>query len=851
MYRLTFTSILAHKRRLFTTALAVMLGVAFLAGTLILTDTIGRTFDNLMSDVYKGTDAVVRAPSAFNGVNNSGAQRPRVAASLVDTVARINGVAQAEGQIFGYARIIAKDGTPLGNPANGAPTLGGNWSDFKQLNAFKLASGRAPQRAGEVVIDRKSSRDGNLAVGDTTTVLVQGGPQRVKIVGVAKFGSADSPGGASFVLFTLPEAQRLIAEPGKYDSISLVAASGVSQTELVRRVSSALPAGIEVVTGKQVTKESQDDIKKALSFFNTFMLVFALIAVLVGAFMIFNTFSITVAQRTRENALLRALGASRRQVLASVMIEAVVIGLVASVMGLAVGALVARSLQSLLRSLGFDIPTTGMVFASRTVVISLVVGVAVTAFSSLSPARKAAKAPPIAAMQQVATGSTGYGSKQRIIVGTTVLGSGIAVLFYGLFGHTSRTVQLVGLGMVLAFFGVSALGRTVSLPLSQVLGWPLPRMRGAPGDLARENAMRNPKRTASSASALMIGVGVVAFITILATSTKVSMNAIIDRAFTGDVVVDSGGGQMGGVDPSLAQRVAALPEVSAASAIRVGMASVDDKVVPIAAGDPLTAFQTVDVKPQQGSTAALSAVDAVGVYKDVAKSKHLTVGSTLPMLFKDSGLKQMRVALIYGENRPAGDYLLGMPAYEANFANRLDQTVFIKKSSGTSAGAVLSAVREIARDYPGAKVLDQAGLKQEQAKPVNQLLALIYALLTLAIIIALMGIGNTLALSIFERTHELGLLRAVGMTRSQLRTAVRWESVIIALQGTVLGLVIGVFFGWALVLALKKQHIDQFSVPFMQLAIVVILAAIAGIVAAILPARRAARLNVLDAITHE
>lgn len=604
------------------------------------------------------------------------------------------------------------------------------------------------------------------------------------------------------------------------------------------------------MTGAAVTKEGQDQVRKAMTFFNTFLLVFALVALLVGGFMIFNTFSITVAQRTRENGLLRALGASRRQVLSSVLIEALAVGVVTSLIGLGAGVVVAAGLKALLAGVGIDIPTGGVVFTTRTAVIALVAGIGITVLAAFSPARKAARVPPVAAMQEAAAGSTGYGSKERVFVGAGLLAVGVATLSVGLFSHVANRVALVGLGVLLVFFAVSVLGRTVSLPLSRALGMPLPRLRGVTGDLARENAMRNPKRTAASASALMIGVGLVGFFTIFVASSKASINAVVDRAFTGDVVVDSGGGLAGGVDPGLGKRVAALPEVAATTGIRLGAARIDGKVKQIAAVDPATAFQIMDVGPLRGSPRDLGR-DAIAVQEDEAKAKNLTVGSTVPVVFKDTGEQRLRVALIYREKQPAGTYFLGYDAYNANFSNRYDYQVYVKKAGDASKAATLAAVKTVARDYPGTKVLDQAGLKAEIAKPLNQMLALVYALLTLAILIALLGIGNTLALSIFERTRELGVLRAVGMTRPQLRSTIRWESVIIALQGTVLGLVIGVFFGWALVTAMKDQGISVFRVPVTSLGLVVVLAVVAGIVAAILPSRRAAKLDVLRAVVTE
>ena len=850
MFRTTMKGMVAHKMRLAMTALAVSLGVAFLAGTLVLNATMNQTFDKLMSSVYAGTDSVVREKAAFEGLQNTGEQRGRVDASLLDTVRGVDGVAKAEGLTVGFARIVDKQGQAMGNPSNGAPTLGFGWIDTKELNPFVLAEGRSPQADDEIVLDKKSAADAGFVVGDTATILVQGPPQQMKIVGIARFGDADSPAGATCVVFTQGAAQRLVGEVGKYDEITMVAADGVSQQTLTDRVAKVIPPGTEALTGAKITAESQDQMRQAMSFFTTFMLVFATVALLVGAFMIFNTFSITVAQRTRESALLRALGASKRQVLVSVVIEALLVGLAASVVGLVAGVFVAAGLKAMIQALGFDVPGGGVVFTMNTALICLVAGMGITVIAAFSPARKASKVPPVAAMQSVFTGSTGYGSKQRILVGCTILASGIGALFLGLFGDTGNTLPIVGLGALLVFFGVSVLGRTVSLPLSRTLGWPLPKLRGVTGELARENAMRNPKRTAASASALMIGVGLVAFITILASSTTASINATVDRAFTGDIAIDPGTGMNGGVDPGLARQVNGLPEISAATGLRIGTAEIDKSVEMIAAVDPATAFDLFDPKVLAGSKDDLG-VDAIAVYKDVANEKHLTIGSTLPVLYAQSGLKQMRVAMIYGENRPAGNYVLGMAAYEANFANRYDMQVFAKKADGVSTDAAMTAVKNVAKQYPGVTVLDQQGYKDAQAKPINQMLALVYALLALAIVIALLGIGNTLALSIFERTRELGLLRAVGMTRAQLRSTIRWESVIIAMQGTLLGLLIGLFFGWSLVRALSDEGIDQFSAPVTSLAIVVVLAWLAGVVAAILPGRRAAKLDVLKAVVTE
>jgi putative ABC transport system permease protein len=846
--RTTFKSLAAHKFRLFATSLAVTLGVAFMAGTLVLTDTIQKTFDDLFSDIYDDTDAVVRAEGAFDSAGIE--QRGRLDASLLDTVSDVDGVDVAQPDIRGYAQLVDKDGDAVGDPETGPPTLGGNWIDSEELNGFDISDGNPPSADDEVVIDKKSSDDTGYRVGDTAQVLTKGGPQDVTIAGIAQFGDADSPGGASFVLFTLDAAQRLIAEPDKFDSILVIADDGISPTEIVQRIAPALPTGTEAVTGSEVTQESQDEIKQGLSFFNTFMFVFAAIALLVGGFIIFNTFFITVAQRTRENALLRALGAKKRQILVSVLVEALAVGLIASVVGIGLGILVAAGLKTLLTAFGFELPGGGIVLTATTVIISLVAGVGVTLVAAISPARRAGRVPPVAAMREVAVGSTGYGSRQRIVVGCGLLVLGGAALGYGLFGSPGSPILMVGVGVLLVFFGVAALGRTVALPLSRSIGWPLPRLFGIRGRLARENAMRNPRRTAATASAVMIGVGLVAFISIFAASAKASFGTVIDRAFTGDFVITSPAGLAGGgLDPELAASLNELPEVDAAGAIRAGVAEIDGSATQLLAASD-EAFDVVDVDPVAGSPADLG-VDTIAVFEDVAEDKNLSIGDTVPVVFKDTGAQELTVAMIYGESQPAGDWLLGTETYEANVDDQYDYQVFVRKADGVDTPTAHTAIEQVADGYPGAKVLDQAGYEADQTMFIDQLLGLIYVMLLLAIFIALLGIANTLALSIIERTRELGMMRAVGMTRTQLRSMIRWESVIIAIQGTLLGIVVGVFFGWALVTALADEGIETFRLPVATLLVIVVLAALAGVLAAVWPARRAAKLDVLRAVVTE
>ncbi|RBY90972.1 ABC transporter permease [Blastococcus sp. TF02A-30] len=582
---------------------------------------------------------------------------------------------------------------------------------------------------------------------------------------------------------------------------------------------------------------------------------FAVVALLVGAFMIFNTFSITVAQRTRQNGLLRALGATRRQVLGSVLIEALAVGVLASVLGLLAGFGIATGLKALLDALGFGIPAGGLVFATRTVVVALAAGILVTLVAAVAPARRAGKVPPIAAMSSEVVGSAGYGSVSRVVVGGVALAAGLAATLTGIFADVGNRWAVIGAGSAGVFLGVFVLGRTISLPLSRVISAPLPRLRGLPGQLARENAMRNPKRTAAAGTALMLGVGIVVIINVFVSSTKATVDDEIERAFTADLVVDSGAGLTGGVDPSLAARLDALPEVGAVTGLRVTPAELDGDPVLLGAVDPATAFDLLDLQPQDGSPEALGAPDAIAVLDDTAREEGLQIGSTVPVVFRDTGPQELTVAMIYGEeleaNGPVGTYVIGTATYAANVADDVDWKVVVAKAPDVTLAEARAAVDDVVAGYPGAEVMDRAEFAESIYAPLDPLMSLVYALLGLAIVIALLGIGNTLALSVVERIREIGLLRAVGMTRGQLRGVIRWESVVIAVQGTALGLVLGMFLGWALTRALADEGLDVFDVPWTTLAVVVVLAGLAGLLAAALPSRRAARLDILRAMHAE
>ncbi len=852
MFKVALKGVLARKGRVLTTAIAVMLGVAFVIGTLVLSDTITRVFNDLFADVNEGTDAVVRAESTFDDGFGSDI-RGRIDQSLLTDVLATDGVADADGQVQGFAQYVDAEGDAIGNPGQGAPTLGFSWPEVEELNPFVLAAGDRPRGANEVVMDKATADSEGFEVGDTVEVLTQEAPQEFTISGIARFGTADSPAGATVALFDLPTAQSIIAEPGKFDSIAAVAEDGVSQQQLADNLTAALPTdqSLEVLTGDEITKETQDAITSQLSFFTTFLLVFAVIAVIVGGFVIYNTFGILVAQRGRELALLRAIGASRRQVISSVLVEAGFVALVGSLFGIVLGILLASGLRSLLNSFGVDLPDGSLVISPGTILVGIILGFVVTSVSALFPAFRASRIPPVAAMRAGSRDTSGH-SRVRILAGLLITIVGGLLLAQGLFVGGDNALLMVGVGAGFVFLGVTILGPVLVGPFVAVIGWPVARFRGMTGRLAKENTVRNPKRTSSTAAALMIGVGLVGLIAIAAASVTASIDQAIDESFTGDFVVDSGSFGFGGLSPALADDLNTLPEVDVATGIRFGIARIDGSGQALLGVDPATAFDILDVGIVAGSPDDLDD-NGIAVQQDKAESDGLSIGSTVPTTFAETGRQDLEVAMIFADDDviQGTNYLIGRSAYEANFADQFDLQVFVLKADDVTQEQAREAIDEVASGFANAEVQDIEEFKQAQTDQINQFVSIIYALLMLAVVIALFGIGNTLALSIIERTRELGLLRAVGMTRRQLRTTVRWEAILTSIFGTLLGLAIGLFFGWAIVEALKDEGLKAFVVPVGQLIIIVVIAALAGVLAAILPAWRASKLNILNAIADD
>lgn len=849
MFRLALRSVLSHKRRLLSTAAAVVLGVAFLAGTLVFTDTMGRTFDTLFADIYRNVDTVVRSETAVE-VEMGPRVRGRIPESALELVRTVPGVAAAYGEVEGYAQIVGADGKAIGNPGNGPPTFGMNLHEDDLID-WKLMPGSRPPGPGELVIDVHTADVGGLEIGDTVTVLTQTGAHRLPLVGTVKFGSASSPGGASVSLFDLTTAQQvLIGHTGELDSILVDADPGVSEDELTERIATVLPDGIEAITGTQLTNEMQDVMADVIGFLTTFLLVFAVIGLVVACFTIFNTFQIIVSQRLREMALLRAIGATRGQVLGSQLIEALVVGIFASLVGLAAGIGVAALLKALMAGIGFDIPAGGTIVLTRTVVAAIAVGTIATVVSAVFPAWRASHVPPIAALRQIAVDRSGR-SVGRVVSGAVLTAAGVTAFAAGLAGSE---LLWTGCGALLTFLGAFVLGPVLSGPVTRALGTPLSALRGVTGRLARENAARNPKRTARTGGALMVGVALVVAITMIAASAKLWVREVVADQFTGDFVVATSMVGTGGLPIDLADELEAVDGVDIATGVRIGMARIgtgadaaDGMYVAI---DPGRASRLFDIGLERGDLSILRD-DGVLVLDREAEARGLTVGDRLEFGFVDGTTRPLTVLGLYERDELAGGYVVTQGLHESTGVDQFDFSVYLLANPGADPAKVRAAIEPIVVPFPNAELRSNAEYLDDMAAQVDPIVNLMYALLALAIGIALFSIANSMALSVHERTHEIGLLRAVGMDRSQTRAAIRWEAVLIALVGTLSGVVIGTFFGWALSVTLRGEGLTDVAFPTTSLVVVALLAIAGAVLAATRPARRAARVDVLRAIGTE
>jgi putative ABC transport system permease protein len=846
---LSLKSLWARKVRALATTFAVVIGVAFVAGSYILTDTIFAAFDEIFSESLSGTSVVV---TAENPVEQENGEVPTIKASLLPRIQKTPGVDLAAGAIFTPGGFFDSKGDKIGNkfaPKFISSTLPG------KLEALTYLEGHRPRGPTEASIDKAAAESSDLKLGEQIELIGEGKARSFELVGFTQLGSA-SFGGASIAQVTLPVAQALTHKVGRFDQISVAAAGGISATTLKRRIAAQMPAGVRVETAKESADRSSEEIRDSLGFLQTFLLVFGFIAVFVGSFLIFNTFSITVAQRVKEFGMLRTLGASRRQILSAVLSEALVVGLVGAVIGIFGGFLIAILIKSLFKAIGIDLPTTGLVLESRTVVVALVVGVIVTLVSSLIPALRSTRVPPIAALHAFTPAPSRR--RQLVFLGfATVLGlAGLAMVLAGLFGDASAgaAAGLMGGGAVVIVIAVSLFSPRLVPPLAAVAGWPLERLRRLLGRLARENAQRNPSRTAVTAAALMIGLALVTFVLVFSAGLKSSVAKVVDENFAGGLVIQNSDG-FSPIPNGAARAARKVPGVETVATIRGTQA----KLLESGAGARVSAptpdiEEAVEIEWKKGGPEELRGLqDNQAILSDGFASDHgLEVGDSFRLLTQTSKRPSFEVVGEFASKLGVfGSVLITQRALATQFSQTEDTIDFITTAPDADAAKVQALLTKgVELAFPTAEVLNQQELKESREEQVNQLVGLIFALLGMAVLISLFGIANTLALSIHERTRELGMVRAIGMSRRQVRTMIRYEAVITALIGAILGMVLGLVFAALIAQPLKDEGFTL-SYPIGLLALLLVFAALAGVISAIAPARRASRLDVLESLQYE
>lgn len=840
MLHATLKSLWSRKRRLVGTGLAIVLGISFLTATLVLGDSARAGFSAAFSDANEGIDTYVRSGQEFTADEET--LRAPIDGSLVDTIAALDEVDAAAGSIEGSAQILDADGEPLGG--GGPPTFGANWIDDPRLSGWDLADGRVPEADDEVVVDRNSFQDADFTIGQSITVLVPD-PIQVTVVGVASFGDDDSIGGTTFVGFTDQRARELFVSGDQVSAIVAAGVEGTSQEQVTAAVAGVVPDGIVSMTGDERTQEMEKEIEgDFLGFMTTALTVFAGIALLVAAFSIYNTFSIIVAQRTRESALLRAIGASRRQVLTSTLLESTLVGIVAATVGAGVGIGLGSGLLALMGAIGFGLPTDGTVVTGATLALSVFAGLAITVIGGVAPAWRASSVAPIAALRDVAVDDSDT-SKLRIVAGLVVtIGGAAAVVVAG-----DAIPQAAG-GAVAVLVGMLLLGPVVARPVAGLLGRPL-RLRGVPGDLARRNAIRNPRRTASTASALLIGVGVVSLFTIFGSSMARSFEQEIDRVFAGDIMVSTGGFGGAGIAPGVVEDIAGMDSVDAVAGVGFGAATVDGRQKLVNFSDPEAFAQLISLEVSEGD---IGRVDdgAIALERGEATSNDLGIGDTVEIGFLDGTVSEVQVVAIFEDSELGDDILIDADLWVSHNVQSTYFLAMVDVADGVDVDDAQAQIGATLGERGGLNVQDRQDYIDSAAGEITVVLNVVYGLLAMAILIALMGIANTMSLSIHERIRELGLLRAVGLTRTQLRSMIRWESMLVSTFGAIGGLGLGLFLSWGLVTALtESEGFGSYQVPVGSLVVILVLGAGAGLLAGLRPARRAARIDVLDAIASE
>jgi putative ABC transport system permease protein len=833
MTRVVLKGLLARRLRLALTAFAVALGVTLVAGTYVFTDTINASFDAIFTQAYEKTDVVV---SPGDAVTNQDGEKVPLPDSVLTKVRATKGIANAEGGIFDFgSTILDTKGKKLGQGG-----IVASRRDNQRYELFDVAQGRLPAAADEVALDRSTANRKHLKIGASIVVAGQVPKTTYRIVGIIRIQGVDSLGGSPVAMLTLPEAQRVSGKRNALDEVDATIAKGTDAQAVKRELAATLGSNVHVRTGKEEAASQSKDIRDNLGFLRTALLAFAGISLFVGAFIIFNTFSITVAQRAREFGLLRTLGASRAQVMRSVLGEGLALGFLGGAAGIGLGVALAAGLRAVFKAVGFDVPSNGTVIESRTIVVSLVVGVVVTVVSTLAPALRATRVPPVAALREGFVAGGGRRSRFMVPVAILMLLGGLGLMALGLFGSgsSSRDLTFVGIGAGLLFIGTALFSPRLVPPIAAFIGAP---MRGITGRLARENAVRQPGRTAATAAALMVGVALVAFASIFAASARKTIHDAVSNGSHAQFIVQNTDG-FSAFSPDVATSVAKIPGVQRVSRLRFAQGKIGSRDVSVTGIDPAT-FSDLYVA---GGTAQLRGLrpGAAFIAKGYRDDHH--PGPVLHVRTAAGKTVALRVAGVYDDKgHLLSDITVANAQIAADFGSAKDNYVFV----GSSGAGVQQAIKaKLKQDFPQAEALTNQEFIDDQAGQIDQVLALIYALLALAIIVSLFGIVNTLVLSITERTRELGMLRAIGTSRRQVRAMIRYEAIITSLLGGILGAGLGV----VLALLVSRPISDfKLAIPFGSLAALLVLSAIAGVGAAVLPARRAAKLDALEALAYE
>jgi putative ABC transport system permease protein len=842
MFRTALRNVLAHKARLLMTVLAVMLGVAFVSGTLVFTNTISDAYQKSSAKGFDQVDVAVQ-PKYQDSKGDKVGRTADLTRALLDKAGTVPGAASATGVVSGFTAVADQDGKLVGGDWQSA---GGNYWGTKDAR-YPLVSGHAPHGAGEVLLDSKTAKRAGYQVGDTVRLSVNGPVLTPTLAGIFTTDDGNVSAGGSLALFDTPTAQQLFGKKGTYDEIDVKAAAGTSQSALKAELDKALPSHlVETTTGKQLADDQAKTIADSMSSLKQSLLVFAGIALFVGTFIIANTFTMLVAQRTRELALLRAVGASRRQVTRSVLIEAFAVGAIAGVAGLAAGIGIGAGLRSLLGSFGASVPDGPLVISPGTVAAALAVGVLITMLAAWLPGRRAAKIPPVAAMSSVHAKATTKSLVLRNTLGALFAAAGVAVVLAATSMDADSAQGPMGLGAVLLIIGVFILTPLLSRPLIAAAA-PVLRAFGVPGKLARQNSVRNPRRTAATASALMIGLTLITGMTVMAGSLQSAIDKMASSAIRADYVVSMA--NRSPLSPDVARKLAAADGVTASSPLRNAESRIDGKTEFLTGVNGSAIGKLTDLKVDEGTFTVGGS--QVVVDKDRAKEYGWTPGSHFTAHFEDGKARTLTVAGVYEGNDMINGIMLDDKVLTPHLKDPADMQVMVKTANGASSATKDRLTKALGLN-PAIKIQDKQDISDSIAQLFTTMLNMLYGLLGMAVIVAVLGVINTLAMSVFERAQEIGMLRAIGLDRKAVKRMVRLESLVISLFGGVLGIGLGVFFGWAAGQLLgTKMPTYELVLPWGRMALFLLLAGLVGVLAALWPARRAARLNMLAAIKAE